>query len=582
MGSCRSYRVLARLGLVLLIAFAARRAAPAGEPGDRVTYNKGPVLQHVRVVMVLYGGNLSDYIPEVSGSVGTNAPSMEGFYRGIVASPFIDGLSEYSTVDPPQTIGRGTYAGKYQILAGQLVKKARPVSVDDSTIRANLVAAIQSGQLPAATADTVYMIHFPIGVTVTRGSQTSCTTFCGFHSSIGGIYYAILPDLSYCSSGVCGPGFANLCLTASHELVESITDPQFGVSFAWIPEIADQCPFYSSRIRLSDGFDYWVQGYWSDLHASCVNNWVRSDFSISISPSTRTVPPGGSTTYTISTATLQGLPVAIGLNPSGLPPGSAVSFSPAFVTSGQSDTMTVTTPPGTPLGSYGFTILGAASSASHVATATLVVASPAVYEGYLDGADCNVITGWAWDRNQPNTPIFVDILADGAFVATVRADQYRSDLAALGKGNGYHLFNYPTPASLKTGTTRSITVRFSGTSTALPSAKPISIWCAPVPVYEGYVDGVDCNIVTGWAWNRTLPDTPINVDIYTDGRYIGTAAASAYRQDLAAAGKGNGYHVFTFPIPASLHDGYAHAISVRFGGTAQDLIDLSRGPITCH
>jgi hypothetical protein len=84
---------------------------------------------------------------------------------------------------------------------------------------------------------------------------------------------------------------------------------------------------------------------------------------------------------------------------------------------------------------------------------------PFTIEGYHDGADCDKIYGWAWDSATPNTPLSVDIFDGATKIATVAADQFRSDLA--GKGNGNHAFNYTTPNSLKNGQTHNITVKFT-------------------------------------------------------------------------------------------------------------------------
>ena len=76
----------------------------------------------------------------------------------------------------------------------------------------------------------------------------------------------------------------------------------------------------------------------------------------------------------------------------------------------------------------------------------LAKAAPTVtFEGFHDGADCSVITGWAWDSLQPNTPINVDILSDEVLITTIAADQFRQDLLDAGKGNGVHGFSLATP-----------------------------------------------------------------------------------------------------------------------------------------
>ena len=65
--------------------------------------------------------------------------------------------------------------------------------------------------------------------------------------------------------------------------------------------------------------------------------------------------------------------------------------------------------------------------------------TPAIV-GYIDKIDGAKISGWAWDRNQPDVPLDVDIQIAGKPVLTVRADRLRKDLARSGTGNGYHAF----------------------------------------------------------------------------------------------------------------------------------------------
>ncbi|MEJ7667751.1 MAG: PQQ-dependent sugar dehydrogenase [Casimicrobiaceae bacterium] len=203
----------------------------------------------------------------------------------------------------------------------------------------------------------------------------------------------------------------------------------------------------------------------------------------------------------------------------------------------------------------------------------LVATSLPAFAGYHDLADCSRIAGWAWDSSRPNTPISVDLYSDDARVATVLADVLRPDVRDAGKGDGIHGFDVITPASLKDGQPHSITVKFAGTATDL-SQTPKTIACAgggAAPSYDGFHDVASCSQIVGWAWDSSRPNTPIGVDIYSDGARILTVLADALRPDVRDAGKGDGVHGFTIVTPASLKDGQAHSIAVKFAGTATDL-----------
>jgi hypothetical protein len=92
------------------------------------------------------------------------------------------------------------------------------------------------------------------------------------------------------------------------------------------------------------------------------------DFTLSVSPSSRTVSRGGTATYTVTTGPAS-VPVTLSL--SGQPSGATVAFSanPATGTS----TLTVKTRPSTTRQTYNLTINGASGSFTHSFNVTLIV-----------------------------------------------------------------------------------------------------------------------------------------------------------------------------------------------------------------
>ncbi|MFN9742883.1 MAG: hypothetical protein ACK562_12350 [Acidobacteriota bacterium] len=73
--------------------------------------------------------------------------------------------------------------------------------------------------------------------------------------------------------------------------------------------------------------------------------------------------------------------------------------------------------------------------------------------GAIDLALPERVAGWAFDPEQPRTPLEVQLFIDGQFRATQRADQPRPDLVAAGATPGPdHGFNFPIPpAALSAG-----------------------------------------------------------------------------------------------------------------------------------
>jgi hypothetical protein len=91
---------------------------------------------------------------------------------------------------------------------------------------------------------------------------------------------------------------------------------------------------------------------------------------------------------------------------------------------------------------------------------------------------------------------------------------------------------------------------------------------------QGYLDTCNADGVSGWAWAASLPDCQILIDCYIDGMRVYSTPTFEQREDLRAAGIGNGRHGFRFRIPPALYDQQKHKIEVlaRHGPDIQHLI----------
>ena len=269
---------------------AALQSSVENKADGKLLYFGGPVISKAKVYTVFWGEG-------VNASVKAEMPA---FYASVLNSSYMDWMTIYSTnvtaVDgragTNQTIGRGTYEGTLT-----LKPSITATTIDDADIQAELERQVKAGSLPAPDADTLYMIHFPKGVSITMhdGSSvaTSCQQFCAYHNGFktesgAAIYYGAMPDLSSvsCSFG-CGMGLSLLdrtTVTSSHELIEAITDPfptpGTNPSFpqAWNTvdgyEIADLCQAGSSTLKTS-AKSYKLSNEWNNSTGSCTkNDWV--------------------------------------------------------------------------------------------------------------------------------------------------------------------------------------------------------------------------------------------------------------------------------------------------------------------
>ncbi|RSM86972.1 peptidase M4 family protein [Kibdelosporangium aridum] len=98
-----------------------------------------------------------------------------------------------------------------------------------------------------------------------------------------------------------------------------------------------------------------------------------NDFSISLTPASGTVQPGGSATTTVGTQTIRGNAQNVTFAASGLPAGATATFNPASVQSGASSTLTIATTSSTPAGTYQVTVTGDGADVDHTTQYALTV-----------------------------------------------------------------------------------------------------------------------------------------------------------------------------------------------------------------
>lgn len=68
--------------------------------------------------------------------------------------------------------------------------------------------------------------------------------------------------------------------------------------------------------------------------------------------------------------------------------------------------------------------------------------------GFIDTINGTRVLGWAWDRNNPQSKLSVEVCLDNEPVATVVAEEMRDHLAKAGVGDGAHGFTAQLPKKL--------------------------------------------------------------------------------------------------------------------------------------
>ena len=94
-------------------------------------------------------------------------------------------------------------------------------------------------------------------------------------------------------------------------------------------------------------------------------------FSVSASPTSKTIPPGTSATFSVSVGAQGGFARSVALSASGAPAGTTVTFNPRSVTGSGTATMTVAVPSGVTVNSFTLTVRG--TNASQTQSTAVVV-----------------------------------------------------------------------------------------------------------------------------------------------------------------------------------------------------------------
>ena len=231
------------VGTRVSASFAPRSAPPA----VNLQYFGGPLVTNAAVENVLWGGSTTNYLPEVAGTSSTG--DINTAMSDMLASQWGKNLSAYSTGG--YTIGAGSVTGRTGINPSPA---ASGTSVEDATIQSELLSQVTAGNLGTPTVNTIYTLYFPQGTTVCDANMgltpEACSpvqgadnrnAFCGYHGATTGTYaaspgapqihllYIVLPypDAAYQSGCGSHEGALNaLESVASHELAETVTDPQ--------------------------------------------------------------------------------------------------------------------------------------------------------------------------------------------------------------------------------------------------------------------------------------------------------------------------------------------------------------------
>ncbi|MGH3055632.1 MAG: hypothetical protein ACRDL7_11710, partial [Gaiellaceae bacterium] len=203
-------------------ARSASRTESVGRPGlsctgasDVLSYHGGDLVANADVFLLFWGAEWQTDATHLAAALDVIT-----LFQQIGTTGYACSWSEYAL--PNQPIGPSMYHGS-EVIASQ-----PPSPLSDQAIHDMILAEVDAGRAPVATADTVYVVLPPRGVPVSVSGQTGCGgsnfTFCGYHDSfqrkphdLTHFRYAVLPFPCSTARGTC---FVDATANAGRSLQE--------------------------------------------------------------------------------------------------------------------------------------------------------------------------------------------------------------------------------------------------------------------------------------------------------------------------------------------------------------------------
>jgi len=250
---------------------------PAKHTGmPQVDYNGGRVLQNPKIVTITWANDDPQMVSR-----------MQQFGDIITSTAWWTAVSAEYCQQPNNKpcIGPGTGGGHVVIQDAPLSDYSDSSQGGVSTVQQFIHDHVVGGNgvtadFPAPDDNTLYVLYYPPGVTITLDGDPSCDTFGAYHNT------TVLPNVNQLQSNVayaiiprCGQKESTTTISSSHEIIEAATDPDIGqtslsyymLNQLWAVaggEVGDLCEGFGSSGTSTTESTFVVQRSWSNKSAA--------------------------------------------------------------------------------------------------------------------------------------------------------------------------------------------------------------------------------------------------------------------------------------------------------------------------
>lgn len=190
-------------------------------------------------------------------------------------------------------------------------------------------------------------------------------------------------------------------------------------------------------------------------------------------------------------------------------------------------------------------------------------------QGKISGLSHGILWGWAYDPENLQRRLVVEIVGDDYPLAVGVAQIWIEELAEIGDGCYGFCLSLPVEKLRYVGRLRARLANGEDwlEGVIYPSGKPMP----SLPPLLGQVANRNGLRLSGWALHPASPSEAVELEIYEGHRLLGRVLADQNTEELADLGRDSRYRGFEFTLPFEFADGKCHEIKVldRHGQSLQ-------------
>ena len=442
-----------------------------------------------------------------AGQTGTGRVT----YDNKVSSGFQWGVTRVTT--PAFIIGSGVNRAA-MIMVAMSANNATGITASLGGVSGTVIPGTDSG-----TTATIRSLIFQV-INPPSGAQTATVSWTtSMNVDVGVITVSGADQTSPSTSGTFAASNSTPAPTTSVTIASNSGDLTASVGFTggtWVTPFTSQTLKWGIDSSAAGGdigpgtgatTHTWTDQFYLQAHAVSGANFKAAvsapvDFTLSASPASQAVTPGGSTSYSVAINPTGGFASQVTLSVSGLPGGGSGSFTPNPATA--SSTLSVTTSKSTPAGTYTLKVTGVSGALTRTITVALVVGAPALLDFTLSASPASqAVTAGG------STSYSVAINPAGGF-----AGQVTLSVSGLPSGGSGSFTPNPATASSTLSVTTSTstpagnyTLTITGASGSLTHTTAVSLTVAAPGTSTGRVT-YDNKASSGFQWGVTRVTTP--------------------------------------------------------------------------